>query len=48
MFGVYNNNPYQQPIFNGIQNTQSHLQPQQSNYFGVKQEVIRVNGKNGA
>lgn len=49
MYGnLYNNNPYQTAL-NGMQyNQQSHLQPQQSNYFGMKQQVIRVNGKNGA
>lgn len=49
MYGnLYNNNPYQAMFGGTSYNQQPNLQPQQSNYFGAKQEVIRVNGKNGA
>ena len=45
-----NYNPYQSPYdanrFNV--NNPSYYQPQMSNNTGVKQQVVRVNGKNGA
>ena len=45
-----NYNSYQSPYdanrFNTVNS--SYYQPQMSNGMGVKQEVVRVNGKNGA